>query len=174
MEKWNPQVKSFLEEMIKKENSCKKKGWKIIEGYGYHYDKPKGWTESKDMKKATYFLLTSPNGKIKIRLTSRYIESIPDGVHNLHGWIKLQYALLGIPEALEETHKIKVTTGDALEAIATIYNIYTRSLYFVDIFQHPDNRRMWLLIIETQNKSQLYSADVQNFLNTFLVENFQW
>ena len=39
-EGWNPQAKSYLDEMAAKENANIKKGWAHVEGDGYHYDTP--------------------------------------------------------------------------------------------------------------------------------------
>ena len=173
-EGWNPQAKSYLDGMAAKEASNIEKGWAHVEGDGYHYDKPEGWTESKDMEKGVYFLLTSPDGDLKIRLTSRYIESIPEGVHDLRDWARLQYSSMGMPEALEETREIQVADGDALEALVTIRDSHLRVRYFLDMFQHPENQRMWLLLVESQEKSRLDSPDVQRFLDAFRIENFRW
>lgn len=173
-EGWNPQAKSYLDDMAAKEESNIEKGWAHVEGDGYHYDTPEGWAKSKDMEKGIYFLLTSPDGDLQIRLTSRYIESIPEGVHDLRDWARLQYSSMGMPEALEETRDIEVTDGDALEALVTIRGSHLRIRYFLDMFEHPENQRMWLLIVASLEKSRLDSPEVQKFLDTFLVENFRW
>ena len=174
VEDWNPQAKSYLADMAAKEESNIEKVWAHVEADGYHYDKPEGWAESKDMEKGIYFHLTSPNGDLQIRLTSRYIESIPEGVHDLHDWARLQYSSMGMPEALEETRKIEVTDGDALEAMVMIRNSHLRIRYFLDMFKHPENQRMWLLIVASPEKARLDVPEVQKFLDTFHVENFQW
>jgi hypothetical protein len=173
-EGWNPQAKSYLDDMGAKEASNIEKGWAHVEGDGYHYDKPEGWTEAKDMEKGVYFLLTSSDGGLKIRLTSRYVESIPEGVEDLRDLAQLQYSSMGMPEALEETREIEVADGDALEALISIRDSHLRVRYFSDMFQHPENQRMWLLLVESQEKSRLDSHEVQKFLETFRVEKFQW
>jgi len=170
----NPQAKSYLDDMAAKEASNIEKGWVHVEGDGYHYDKPEGWPESKDIEKGIYFLFTSPDGDLKIWLTSRYVESIPDGVHDLGDWARFQYSSMGLPEALKETRTIEVADGDALEAMVAIRDSYLRVRYFSDIFQHPKNQRMWLLLVESRAKSRLDSPEVQRFLDSLRVENFRW
>ena len=173
-EGWNPQAKSYLDDVAGKEKSNIEKGWVHVEGDGYHYSKPEGWAESKDIGKGVYFLLSSPDGYLQIQLTSRYTESIPQGVHNLRDWTRLQYSSMGMPEALEETREIEVAAGVALEARVTIRDSHLRIRYFSDIFKHPENQRMWLLVVASPEKSRLDSSEVQEFLDTFRVENFKW
>lgn len=171
---WNPQAKSYLSEAAKKEASNIEKGWVHVEGIGYHYVKPEGWTEFKNIKKGVYFSLTSPDGQLNIELTSRYIESIPEGVQNLTDWVRLQYSLMGMKEALERTSLIEVKAGDALEAMILMHGTYLRMRYFVNIFQEPKNQRSWLLIVSSKDKSRLDSLEVNRFLDTFRVDNFNW
>jgi hypothetical protein len=170
----NPQAKAYLDKMAAKEKSNLEKGWEHVEGDGYYYDKPKGWTESKDMQMGGYFMLTSPGGDLTIRLASRYIESIPEGVHDLSDWAGLQYSSMGMPEALEETREVEVADGDALEAWVKFRDSRLRVRYFLDMFQNPKNQRMWLLLVQAEDKSRLESPQVQHFLDTFRVENFRW
>jgi hypothetical protein len=170
----NPQLKSYLDDLAAKEKSNIEKGWAHVEGEGYHYDRPEGWTESKDIKKGVYFLLTSPDGDLKIRLTSRYTESIPEGVRDLNDLVRLQYSLMGISEALEETREIDVPVGDALEAFITIHDTHVRVRYFSNAFNQPENHRMWLLYVMSNERSRLDSPEVRSFLDTFRVDNFRW
>jgi hypothetical protein len=170
----NPQAKAYLDDIAAKEASNIRKGWVHIEGAGYHYDVPAGWTESKDMEKGVYFRLTPPEKNLTIRLTSRYIESIPEGVRDLNDWVELQYSSMGMPEAVEETRKIEVADGDALEAWIKIGDNRLRVRYFLDIFQNPGNQRLWLLLVEAKSKSRLESPEVQKVLDTFRVQDFRW
>ncbi|HEX2749299.1 MAG TPA: hypothetical protein VHM91_14925 [Verrucomicrobiales bacterium] len=170
----NPQAKAYLEKMARKEEASVRKGWVHVEGKGFHYKKPEGWAESSDLKKGVYFLLTAPQGYLTIRLTSRYIESIPEGVRNLRDWAKFQYVSAGMPEAITESHEVKVTNGDALEARVTINEFHLRSRYFMDIFRNPEKRRSWLLVVQTNDQSRLESSEVEDFLKDFQVQDFHW
>src|SRR5436190_3767934 len=105
----NPQAKAYLQKVAQKEEANLKKGWVHVKGDGYSYEKPDGWTESSDLQKGVYFTLDSPQQGLTIKLVSRYIESIPEGVHDLRDWAQLQYASLGMPEALKETREVKVS-----------------------------------------------------------------
>lgn len=173
-EGWNPQAKSYLDDMAAKEESNIEKGWAHVEGDGYHYDKPEGWAESKDMEQGVYFLLTSPDGDLRIRLTSRYTESIPKGVQELSDLVRLQYSLMGMPEALEEIREIDAPIGDALEAFITIHDTHLRVRYFSNAFHQLENQRMWLLLVESSERPRLDSPEVRKFLDTFRVEDFRW
>lgn len=173
-ERLNPRAKAYLDNMAAKEESNIEKGWDHVEGSGYYYEKPEGWTESKDIKKGVYSLLTSPKNDLKIHLISRYIESIPEGVHDLTDWAELQYSSMGMPEALEEMCEIEVANGEALQARVTIRDTHLLVRYFVDMFQNPKNQRMWLLLVEAKDESRIESPEIQHFLDTFRVENFRW
>ena len=173
-EGWNPQAKSYLDDMAAKEESNIEKGWAHVEGDGYHYDKPEGWAESKDMEQGVYFLLTSPDGDLRIRLTSRYTESIPKGAQELSDLVRLQYSLMGMPEALEEIREIDAPIGDALEAFITIHDTHLRVRYFSNAFHQLENQRMWLLLVESSERPRLDSPEVRKFLDTFRVEDFRW
>lgn len=168
------QLKSYLAEMAAKESANLKKGWAHVEGDGYHYDTPEGWAESKDIEKGVYFLLTSPDRDLKIKLTSRYTESIPEGVQDLSDLVRLQYSLMGMPEALKETREIDAPVGDALEAFITIQDTHVRVRYFSNAFHQPENHRMWLLYVMSKDRSRLDSPEVRRFLDTFRVDNFRW
>jgi len=170
----NPQARAYLDSLAAKEKANIEKGWVHIEGTGYHYEKPQAWTESRDMDKGIYFLLTSPGGDVTIQLISRYIQEIPEGVRNLTDLVQLQYSLMGMPEALGAIRNIEVAGGEALEAWIRIGDRHLRARYFMNVFQNPEDQRLWLLLVESGEKSRLDAPDVQKFLDTFRVGSFRW
>ncbi len=170
----NPQARAYLDRMDKKEAANREKGWKHVEGSGYHYKRPTGWVESKDIDKGDYFIITSPENDTLIKLTSRYIESIPENVSNLTDWAKFQYSEMGMPEALLATTVLDVTHGEALEARVNIGHQYMRARYFTDIFTNPQSQRFWILMVIADRQAETETPEVQAFLDTFRIENFNW
>lgn len=164
----------YLENMEAKEAANIRKGWRHVEGEGYTYSKPDGWTEHRDIEKGVYFELQSPDREVSITLVSRYIESIPNGVENLEDWARLQYKMLGMPEAIQFTKKVDVNEGRALDARILIQNEHLMVRYYMNIFDEPTHQRSWLLMAVAKNEDQLKSQEVKRFFDSIKIDNYKW
>ena len=164
----------YLETMAAKEVAAIERGWVHVKGSGYFYEKPENWIETQNLEEGEYVVLTSPKNDIKIRLISRYIESIPEGVDNLDDWARLQYSSMGMPEAVKQTREVEVEVGEAVDAWISLEGLQLRVRYLADIFKDSEKQRLWLLYVMTQDESLLNSTETQRLLDSFRIEDFRW
>ena len=164
----------YLEKFDTQEKINEEKGWKHIKSDNFEYELPGGWTENTELEEGSYFNLLSSDTKTSILLSSRYIDSILDGVDDMDSWIRLQYKEIGIHGALQKVVPIELTDGKAAEAWVKMNGVFLRSRSYSQIFSDESKRRLWVLIVISESRDQLFSPTVETFISNFKVKSFTW
>ena len=144
------------------------------EAMGFSLEIPSSWTAREDSTPHQFQLNFDILGDedTTVFLQSRYIWEIPEGVTAHRDWLELQYKEAEIdvqyirPREVESGSCMEVRFGNEFETCHT--------LNFVDVFENPDHRRMWVLVVSSYNAEFFESDAFGRLLETLKVSRFNW
>ena len=109
-------------------------------------------------------------------LQSRYIQQIPEGVTNHREWQELQYE--GINGELEFIRERQVNVGSCMEVRFINKTkekfVVGHGLNFVDVFDNPQNLRMWVFGVVSTNAEFFEGDTFDRLIKSLRVSRFNW